>query len=224
MEAIRHAQAARDWVLAARLLADHWPGLYLGGQEATVHALMAGFPARASAADAELAAVAAADELARGSLEEAERYLGLAERGSASVPEDRRGQAQVLLGVVQLLLARRHGNLPAVAEQAQWLQALAEAPDAAQYDVAPAARAAWAMSCARLRWSKSATARPGQAGSTRPSRTWTKGSRWRAGSGGPISSSWAWCTGRRSSSTGPFSTGGGARQAGDRPGRAARLD
>ena len=45
VEAIRHAQAARDWGLAARLLADHWPGLYLGGQEATVHALMAGFPA-----------------------------------------------------------------------------------------------------------------------------------------------------------------------------------
>ena len=47
VEAIRHAQAARDWGLAARLLADHWPGLYLGGQEATVHALLAGFPAGA---------------------------------------------------------------------------------------------------------------------------------------------------------------------------------
>jgi LuxR family transcriptional regulator, maltose regulon positive regulatory protein len=140
VEAIRHAQAACDWVLAARLLADHWSGLYLGGQEATVHALMAGFPPRASAADAELAAVAAADELARGSLEAAERYLGLAERGSASVPESRRGQAQVLLGVVQLLLARRHGNMPVVAEQAQRLQALAEAPDAAHYDLAPAAQ------------------------------------------------------------------------------------
>ena len=141
VEAIRHAQAARDWGLAAGLLADHWPGLYLGGQEATVHALMAGFPARASAADAELAAVAAADELARGSLEAAERYMELAERGSALVPEGRRRQAQVLLGVVQLLLTRRHGNLPAVAEQAQRLQALAEAPDAAQHDLAPAARA-----------------------------------------------------------------------------------
>ena len=132
VEAIRHAQAARDWGLAARLLADHWPGLYLGGQEATVHALMAGFPARTSAADAELAPVAAADELAGGSLEAAERYLGLAERRSASVPGDRRGQAQVLLGVVRLLLARQRGNLPTVAEQAQRLQALAEAPDAAQ--------------------------------------------------------------------------------------------
>jgi LuxR family maltose regulon positive regulatory protein len=141
VEAVRHAQAARDWGLAARLLADHWPSLYLGGQVATVHALMDGFPAGAAAADAELAAVAAADELALGSLEAAERYLGQAERGAESVPEGRRGQAQVLLGVVRLLLARQRRDLPAVAEQAQRLQALAGALDAAQYDLAPAARA-----------------------------------------------------------------------------------
>jgi LuxR family maltose regulon positive regulatory protein len=130
VEAIRHAQAARDWGLAARLLADHWPGLYLDGQAATVHALLTGFPAGAVAADAELAAVAAADELAQGSLEAAERYLGLAERGSAS--EGRRGQARVLLGIVRLLAARQRGDLPAVAEQAQRLQAAAEAPEATQ--------------------------------------------------------------------------------------------
>ena len=130
VEAIRHAQAARDWGLAARLLADHWPGLHLGGQAGTTHELLAGFPAEARAADVELAAVAAADELAQGSLEAAERYLELAERGS--VPEGRRGQAQVLLGVVRLQLARQRGNLPAVAEEARRLQALAEAPDAAQ--------------------------------------------------------------------------------------------
>src|SRR5579863_112286 len=35
VEAIRHAQAARDWDLAAGLLADHWPGLHLDGQAAT---------------------------------------------------------------------------------------------------------------------------------------------------------------------------------------------
>jgi LuxR family transcriptional regulator, maltose regulon positive regulatory protein len=85
VEAIRHAQAARDWGRAARLLADHWPGLYLDGQAATVHRLLAGFPAEARAADAELAAVAAADELAQGSLQAAERYLGLAERGLEGV-------------------------------------------------------------------------------------------------------------------------------------------
>ena len=68
VEAVRHAHAAQDWALAARLLADHWPGLYLDGQAATVHELLARFPARARAADAELAAAAAAGELAQGSL------------------------------------------------------------------------------------------------------------------------------------------------------------
>ena len=45
VEAVRHAQAAQDWGLAARLLADHWLGLHLDGQAATVHELLAGFPA-----------------------------------------------------------------------------------------------------------------------------------------------------------------------------------
>jgi hypothetical protein len=67
------------------LLADHWSSLVLSGQAATVHALLAGFPAEARAADAELAAVIAADESARGSLETAERYLGLAERDRPAI-------------------------------------------------------------------------------------------------------------------------------------------
>ena len=132
VEAIRHAQAARDWGLAARLLADHWPGLHLGGRTATIHALLAGFPAGASSADAELAVVAAADELARGSLKAAERYLGVAERGLASVPPRRRGQAQVLLGVVRLLSYGRSGDQRTRAEQAHRLLAAAEAPETAQ--------------------------------------------------------------------------------------------
>jgi LuxR family transcriptional regulator, maltose regulon positive regulatory protein len=132
VDAIRHAQAAQDWGLAARLLADHWAGLQVGGQAATVHALLAAFPAQASAADAGLAALAAADELAHGSLEAAERYLRLAARAAGSVPDGRRGQVQLLLGVVRLLLARQRGNLPAVAEEARRLRAAAGAPDVAQ--------------------------------------------------------------------------------------------
>src|SRR4029077_16092018 len=91
-------QAARDWGLAAGLLADAWPGLYLGGQSPAVHELMSGFPAEARAADAELAAVAAADELAQGSLEEGKQYLTLAALGSASVPAGRRRGGPALLG------------------------------------------------------------------------------------------------------------------------------
>jgi LuxR family transcriptional regulator, maltose regulon positive regulatory protein len=137
VEAVRHAQAARDWKLAARLLAGYWPGLYLDGQDTVTRELLAGFPAEASSADAELAAVAAGDELVRGSMEVAERYLGLAERGSASVPDGRRAQLDVLLWIVRLLLARQRGDPQAVAEQTRRLQA----PEALRYDAAPAARA-----------------------------------------------------------------------------------
>jgi len=64
VDAVRHAQAARDWGLAARLLADHWYGLQLDGQAATTHQLLDRFPAGSRTADAELAALAAAEELA----------------------------------------------------------------------------------------------------------------------------------------------------------------
>jgi LuxR family maltose regulon positive regulatory protein len=132
VDAARHAQAARDWGLAARLLADNWYSLQLDGQAATTHQLLAGFPAGTRTADAELAALGAAEELAHGSLEAAERYLGLAERGMASVPGARRPQAHLLLGITRLVLARQRWNLQAVAEEARQLQAMAEAPDAAQ--------------------------------------------------------------------------------------------
>jgi LuxR family maltose regulon positive regulatory protein len=132
VEAVRHAQAAQDWSLASRLLADHWPGLQLGGQAATVHELLARFPAEAAATYAELAVLVAADELAQGSLEAAERYLGLTARAAATVPADRHEQLQVLLEMVRLLLARQRGNPPAVAEEARRLQAIAEAPDTAR--------------------------------------------------------------------------------------------
>ena len=132
VEAVRHAQAAQDWGLATRLLADNWSGLQLDGQAATAHVLLAGFPAEARAMDAELAALAAADQLAQGSLEAAERYVKLAALAYASVPAARRGQVQVQLGVVGLMLARQRGNLTVVIDEARRLQALAEAPDAAR--------------------------------------------------------------------------------------------
>src|SRR5262249_28481465 len=80
---------------------------YLDGQAAVIHELIAGFATKTRAVDAELAAVAAGDELANGSLDDAERYLDLAERGLASVPEGRQGQARLPVGVGRLLLARQ---------------------------------------------------------------------------------------------------------------------
>jgi LuxR family transcriptional regulator, maltose regulon positive regulatory protein len=130
VQAIQQAQAARDWDLAARLLADHWPAFHLDGRAATVHELLAGFPGETRVADAELAVLSAVDELMQGSLEAAERYLDLAEREPSSISTERYGQAQLLLGITRLLHARQRGDLAAVAEQARRLQAIADVPGA----------------------------------------------------------------------------------------------
>ncbi len=129
VEAVRHAQAAQDWGLAARLLSDHWYGIVLNGQGATAYELLTRFPADAVVADAELAALMAGGELIRGSLEEAGRYIALAARGSASVPADRRGRMQVVLAGRRMRLARQRGDLAVVAEEAQRLLAPAGAAD-----------------------------------------------------------------------------------------------
>jgi LuxR family transcriptional regulator, maltose regulon positive regulatory protein len=131
VEASRHAQAAQDWQLAAALIADHWSGLHLAGQSATVHALLAGFPDELSGADAELAAVVAVDELAHGSIQTAKRYLALAEGQAATVPSGRRRHAQVLVGMARLLLAGRRGDQRERAEEAGRLLELAD-PHAGQ--------------------------------------------------------------------------------------------
>jgi LuxR family transcriptional regulator, maltose regulon positive regulatory protein len=129
VQAVRHAQAAQDWGLAARLLMEHVIGLYLDGQARTVHELLARFPADAVTADAELAALLGGDKLIGGSPEAAERYLALAADRSVSVPAERRGRFQVLLAILRLWAAQGRGDLPVVVEEARRLVALAEDPD-----------------------------------------------------------------------------------------------
>ena len=135
VEAVRQAQAAQDWALAARLLSDRWVGLGLAGLGGTAHELLARFPADVIARDAELAARAAGVQLARGSLEEAERYMALATRKLGSVPASRVGRAQAVLAVVRMRLARQRGDLAAVAGEAQRLLAPAVSADPAQQGV-----------------------------------------------------------------------------------------
>lgn len=130
VEAIRHAQAGEDWGLAARLLTDNWRAMYLDGRIATARELLSGFPADRIAADAELAVLAAADRRAAGSLPEAERYLALAERMSAWVPEDRQYRFQIGLVLVRLALGRARNDLDGVAEEARRLLELADSPRA----------------------------------------------------------------------------------------------
>ena len=129
VEAIRHAQAAENWGLAARLLADNWIGLYLDGRLATRRELLSGFPAGVVAADPELVVLAAADKRAAGSLHESEWYLKRATGMAASVPEDRRGRFTIVLAVERLALARARNDLRAVAEEAQRLLASTEATE-----------------------------------------------------------------------------------------------
>ena len=141
VEAVRHAQAAQNWRLAARVLSDHWVGLGLAGLGGTVHQFLARFPAGVIAADAELAARVAGDQLARGSLEEAERYLAVSTRTLELVPADRRGRAQVVVAVVRMRLARQRGDLPAVTEEAQRLLAPAMTTESGQPGVGEDLRA-----------------------------------------------------------------------------------
>jgi LuxR family maltose regulon positive regulatory protein len=93
------------------------------------------------ATDSELAALFAADELTHGSVEAAQRHLGLAERNFRAVSAERREYARLLLGIVRLMLARRRGDLPAAAEQARHLQAMAAAPDAMRRELGEDLRA-----------------------------------------------------------------------------------
>ena len=131
-EAIRHAQAAENWGLAARLLSDHWVALDLDGQAATARELLARFPAGTVAADAELILLLAAGELTAGSLAEASGQLALAAQRAGSVAADRRGRFRVMSTVVRLYLARQRGDLPAVTEEADQLLAAVDDPDTAQ--------------------------------------------------------------------------------------------
>ena len=142
VEAVRQAQAAEDWGMAARLLSDHWLDLYLGGRGATLVELLARFPCRAVAASPELTAVQVAGDLVRGSLEDAGRHLARATGALGAVPADRRGRVQVMLAVLRLFLARRLVDFPVVVEEAQRLLALLKTADAAQLRLGEDLRAA----------------------------------------------------------------------------------
>jgi LuxR family maltose regulon positive regulatory protein len=131
VEAVRHAQAAQDWSLAAHLLSDHFLGLVLDGQGTTAHELLAEFPADVAGADPKLTVLMAADELFRRSLDAAEGHLARAEQEMMSVPANRQGRFGVNLAIMRLLLAQRRGDLPAVVEEAQRLLAPDDSTDAA---------------------------------------------------------------------------------------------
>ena len=142
VEAVRQAQAAGDWGMAARLLSEHWLDLYLGGRGVTLAGLLAGFPCRVVAASPELTAVQVAGDLVRGALDDAGRHLAMAAGALAAVPADRRGRMQVMLAVLRLFLARRFVDFPVVVEEARRLLGLTEGAGAVYLGVSEDLRAA----------------------------------------------------------------------------------
>jgi LuxR family maltose regulon positive regulatory protein len=146
VEAVRQAQAAQDWGMAARLLSDHWLDLFLSGRRATLVELLARFPSRAVAANPELTAVRVASDLIGGFLGDAGRHLAVATGALASVPAERRGRLQVLLSVLRLFLARRLNDFPVVVEEARRLLALMKTAEAVRLGLGEDLRAATLIS------------------------------------------------------------------------------
>ncbi|MGO9954490.1 MAG: LuxR C-terminal-related transcriptional regulator [Solirubrobacteraceae bacterium] len=116
VEAIRHAQAARDWRLASRLLADHHIDLTFDGRTGLVGQLLSAFPDDVVGGDAELAVVFATARLLDGSLERSTTFLDHAGRLADTVAPERRPGFDLLLAEVSLVLARWRGDLDTVLE------------------------------------------------------------------------------------------------------------
>ena len=129
VEAIRHAQSARDWPLAARTLADHHLDLTLDGRAGTVRQLLAAFPADAAARDAELALVFALVRLLDGALDSSAAFVEIADRLADTVAGERRVRFDLLRAVLTLAVARWRGDLESVLEATRAAQtALAAQP------------------------------------------------------------------------------------------------
>ncbi|MFI5732599.1 LuxR C-terminal-related transcriptional regulator [Kribbella sp. NPDC051587] len=103
-DAIRHLQAAGDWAEATRLLTEHALGLTLDGQGSLVRTLLHAFPAPGDS----LALVYAIDELGTLRLDEAAAHLEVARL---------RGEHEMLLTALDLLLARLRGHFDCVVAQ-----------------------------------------------------------------------------------------------------------
>jgi LuxR family maltose regulon positive regulatory protein len=122
-EAIRHAQAATDWIYAARLLADSYISLILDGRVATLRGLLDMFPPQVRSADAEVAIVQAVSRLFEGRADDTAAYIELADRRAESVPDERRRRFDLRVATAKLWLARRRVDLVAAREAMQAVEA-----------------------------------------------------------------------------------------------------
>jgi LuxR family maltose regulon positive regulatory protein len=142
VEAIRHAQAARDWAEAGRLLVDNYLALTMGGRGQTLHALLGMFPPEVRLNDGNIAGALAIDSVMRGLHDEAAAHLDAARRLAAATGAERRRLFDVYLAVIGLELARRRSDLPKAEEEMSDLEAtLAATPEATELPVSAEYRA-----------------------------------------------------------------------------------
>ena len=118
LDAIRHAQLGEDWELAAELLGRHWVHFVLDGEDATLASLLGGLPPGWADRDAEVATITAAERLAEARWQEADALLAAAQRALPDVPAARRERVETALATVQLLRARRLGDIETVVDAA----------------------------------------------------------------------------------------------------------
>jgi LuxR family maltose regulon positive regulatory protein len=142
MDAIRHAQAARDWPLASRLLAEKLLDLVFDGRVGQVAELLAAFPDDAATANGELALVCATARLLDGDPEESAAYVELAQQLLAEVPEKRRHCFDLLLAELKLVLARWRGDMTGVLEALPCVEAALEVQPLGQRALSDASRSA----------------------------------------------------------------------------------
>ena len=108
-DAILHTQAADDWPVAARLLADHSFSMTLDGQAQTIQALLRAFPPGTD--HSELALVRAISDYTLGRLDDTAAHLTIAESHAETAPSDRRRRLKVAIAALKVSLARRRGYL-----------------------------------------------------------------------------------------------------------------
>jgi LuxR family transcriptional regulator, maltose regulon positive regulatory protein len=134
VDAIRHAQKARDWPLASRPFGGTWFDLALDGRAGTVGELLRGFPDDVAAGDPVVALVSSAVCLFNGQHEDCVAYIDLAQRLAEEVPAERAWfDAQV--AIMKLVVARCRGDLDGVLETMRSVEAaLAAQPAGAPSD------------------------------------------------------------------------------------------
>src|SRR5713101_5497631 len=128
IDAIRHLQAAGDWLDTARLLADHSLSLILDGHSETIQTLLREFPRGVLTDDADLALAHAMQDVVHGRLDEAAARVELAEQHVNATSSDRQYRLKVAIASLRLEIATRSGHFANVIEQVNLYQPLSTAP------------------------------------------------------------------------------------------------